>query len=101
MDTCEEKPEKKLTIGEEEHNQQVLVGFAIWLGITILLSGSLDLFAQGVPLGFTVPLLNIPATLSMFLYYVAILTAAIYIGMIGLKELIFERQFSVDEEIHS
>jgi Cd2+/Zn2+-exporting ATPase len=56
----------------------------------------LDLFAQGVPLGFTVPLLNIPATLSMFLYYLAILTAAIYIGMIGLKELIFERQFSVE-----
>jgi Cd2+/Zn2+-exporting ATPase len=96
MDACEEKPEKKLTIGEEEHNQQVLVGFAIWLGITILVSGSLDLFAQGVPLGFTVPLLNIPATLSMFLYYLAILTAAIYIGMIGLKELIFERQFSVE-----
>ena len=96
MGTCKEKPEKKLTIGEEEHNQQVLVGFAVWLGITILLSGSLDLFAQGVPLGFTVPLLNIPATLSMFLYYLAILTAAIYIGMIGLKELIFERQFSVE-----
>jgi Cd2+/Zn2+-exporting ATPase len=96
MDACEEKPEKKLTIGEEEHNQQVLVGFAVWLGITILVSGSLDLFAQGVPLGFTVPLLNIPATLSMFLYYLAILTAAIYIGMIGLKELIFERQFSVE-----
>jgi Cd2+/Zn2+-exporting ATPase len=96
MGTCKEKPEKKLTNGEEEHNQQVLVGFAVWLGITILVSGSLDLFAQGVPLGFTVPLLNIPATLSMFLYYVAILTAAIYIGMIGLKELIFERQFSVE-----
>ena len=96
MGTCEEKPEKKLTIGEEEHNQQVLVGFAVWLGITILVSGSLDLFAQGVPLGFTVPLLNIPATLSMLFYYVAILTAAIYIGVIGLKELIIERQFSVE-----
>ena len=96
MDTCEEKPEKKLTIGEEEHNQQVLVGFAIWLGITILVSGSLDLFAQGVPLGFTVPLLGIPATLSMLFYYAAILTVATYIGVIGLKELIIERQFSVE-----
>ena len=96
MGTCKEKPEKKLAIGQEEHNKQVLVGFAVWLGVTILISGSLDLFAQGLPLGFTVPLLNIPATLSMFLYYVAILTAAIYIGVIGLKELIFERQFSVE-----
>ncbi len=96
MGTCEEKPEKKLAIGEEERNKRVLVGFAVWLGITILVSGSLDLLAQGIPLGFTVPLLNIPATLSMFLYYAAILTAAIYIGIIGLKELIVERQFSVE-----
>jgi Cd2+/Zn2+-exporting ATPase len=96
MGTCKEKPEKKPAIGEEELNKRVLVGFAVWLGITILVSGSLDLFAQGVPLGFTVPLLGIPATLSMLLYYAAILTVATYIGVIGLKELIIERQFSVE-----
>ena len=96
MGTCKEKPEKKPAIGEEELNKRVLVGFAVWLGITILVSGSLDLFAQGVPLGFTVPLLGIPATLSMLFYYVAILTVATYIGVIGLKELIIERQFSVE-----
>ena len=96
MGTCEEKPERKLAIGEVDRNKQVLVAFAVWLGVTILVSGSLDLFAQGVPLGFTVPLLNVPGTISLFLYYVAILTAAIYIGVIGLKELIVERQFSVE-----
>ena len=96
MGTCKEKPEKKPAIGEEELNKRVLVGFAVWLGITILVSGSLDLFAQGVPLGFTIPLLGIPATLSMLLYYAAILTVATYIGVIGLKELIIERQFSVE-----
>ena len=32
----------------------------------------------------------------MILYYVAIFTAAIYIGVIGLKELVLEKPFSVE-----
>ncbi len=97
MGTCEEKPETgKAVLGEEEHNRVVLVGFASWLGITIIVSGLLDLFAKGLLLGFTMPVLNAPATVSMILYYVAILTAVIYIGVIGLKELILERRFSVE-----
>src|SRR5665647_1982829 len=94
MGTCKEKPEK--SEGGEEHSRRVLVAFAVWLGVTILVSGLLDLFAKGVPLGFTMPILNLPATLSMVLYYVAILTAAIYIGAVGLKELVLERRFSVE-----
>ncbi len=93
MGTCEEKPEKRK---EEGHSKRVLVGFAVWLGVTILVSGLLDLFAKGVPVGFTMPILNAPATLSMIFYYVAILTAAIYIGVVGLKELVLERRFSVE-----
>ena len=96
MGTCKEKPEKTTRIGEEKLEKLVLVAFAIWLGITILVSGLLDLFAKGVPLGFTIPILNIPATASMILYYVAILTSAIYIGVVGLKELVLERRFSVE-----
>jgi len=95
MGTCEEKPEKE-TIGEETENRRVIVGFAVWLGVTVLVSGSLDLLAKGVPLGFAIPLLNVPATLSLIFYYIAILTSAIYIGVIGLKELLVERQFSVE-----
>jgi Zn2+/Cd2+-exporting ATPase len=93
MGTCKEKPEKK-EAGEE--NKRVLVGFAVWLGVTILVGGLLDLFAKGIPLGFTMPILNLPATLSMILYYVAVLTAAVYIGVVGLKELVLERRFSVE-----
>ena len=97
MGTCEEKPEIETAIvGEKSENRQILVGFAVWLGVTILVSGLLDLFAKGVPLGFTLPVLNVPATLSIILYYVAVLTTAIYIGVIGLKELILERRFSVE-----
>jgi Cd2+/Zn2+-exporting ATPase len=94
MGTCKEKPEK--AEGKEEHNRRVLVAFAVWLGVTILVSGLLDLFAIGVGLGFTMPILNLPATASMILYYVAVLTAAFYIGAVGLKELVLERRFSVE-----
>jgi Zn2+/Cd2+-exporting ATPase len=93
MGTCKEKPEKE-EAGKE--NKRLLVGFAVWLGITILIGGLLDFFAKGLQLGFSMPILNIPATLSMVLYYVAVLTAAIYIGAVGLKELVLERRFSVE-----
>ncbi len=93
MGTCKEKPEKEKA-GEE--NKRLLVGFAVWLGITILVGGLLDLFAKGLQLGFSMPILNVPATLSMVLYYVAVLIAAIYIGAVGLKELVLEKRFSVE-----
>ena len=83
-------------VGEEEENKKVLVGFAVWLGITILVAGIMDLFFDGIPLGFTIPIINLPATVSLILYYVAVLTAAIYIGVVGLKELVVERRFSVE-----
>ncbi len=93
MGTCQEKPEKTEF---EEENKRVLVGFALWLGVTIALAGALDLFAKGIPLGFTIPLINLPASISLFLYYAAILVAAIYIGVAGIKELVLEKRFSVE-----
>ncbi len=101
MGICEDRTEtpsetKTVVIGEEEENKRVLVAFAVWLGTTIAVAGLLDLLLKGVPLGFTVPLINAPATLSMILYYVAVLVSAIYIGVIGLKELIIEKRFSVE-----
>jgi Cd2+/Zn2+-exporting ATPase len=99
MGTCEEKPETKseqTVMGEEEHNKTVLVIFAVWLAITIVISGLLDLFVGGLPLGFTIPILNLNATLSLILYYAAILTSAIYIGVVGLRELFVEKRFSVE-----
>ena len=95
MGTCKEK-ETEAVFGGEERKKVVLVGFAVWLGVTILVGGLLDLFAKGLPLGFTIPFLNLPATISLFLYYSAILASAIYIGVFGLKELVLERRFSVE-----
>lgn len=85
-----------LAVGEEKENRKVLVAFAIWLVATIIIAGILDLFFEGVLLGFTVPVINVDASVSMVLYYSAILVSAIYIGVVGLKELVIERRFSVE-----
>jgi len=85
-----------LTIGEEKENRKVLVAFAVWLVATIIAAGIMDLFFESIPLGFNVPIINIEASVSMILYYSAVLVAAIYIGIVGLKELVIERRFSVE-----
>jgi Cd2+/Zn2+-exporting ATPase len=90
MNIHQENPE------EGEHNKSAQVIFAVWLGITILVSGLLDLIFGGVPLGFTIPILNLNGTISLILYYAAILAAAVYIGVVGIRELIIEKRFSVE-----
>ncbi len=90
-----EKPETEV-IGEEEHHKKALTAFAIWLVVTIIVCGVLDIFFGGIPLGFTLPVFNLQVTVSLILYYVAVLTVAIYIGVVGLKELVVEKRFSVE-----
>jgi Zn2+/Cd2+-exporting ATPase len=90
-----EKPETEV-IGEEEHHKEALTAFAIWLAVTIIVCGVIDNFFGGIPLGFTLPVLNLQVTVSLILYYVAVLTVAIYIGVVGLKELVVEKRFSVE-----
>jgi Cd2+/Zn2+-exporting ATPase len=89
------KPET-IVIGEEEENKGLLVGFAVWLGLTIVIAGILDLALGGIPLGFTLPIINLPATVSALLYYASVLTVSIYIGITGIKELVLEKRFSVE-----
>ncbi|MGD6850663.1 MAG: heavy metal translocating P-type ATPase [Candidatus Bathyarchaeia archaeon] len=96
MGTCEEKPKKEAVVLGEEENTRLLVGFAVWLFITMIVAGLLDLFFGGIPLGITVSLNNVPITVSLILYYTAILVVAIYIGVVGIKELVVERRFSVE-----
>jgi Cd2+/Zn2+-exporting ATPase len=90
---CEEKP-KHQEAGHEE--RRIMVFLAVTLGITLLVAGLLDVFASGVPLGFTISVLNVEATLSVLFFYVMVLTAAFYIGFMGIKELVLERRFSVE-----
>jgi len=80
---------------EERERREIWIQLAVALGLTIVVAGSLDLLFQGVPLGFIIPLLNEPASLSTILYHASVIIAGIYIGFIGLKELVFEKRFSV------
>lgn len=73
-----------------------MIFLAITLGVTMLVSGLLDLLAEGVPLGFTIPILNLNATVSIIIYHITVIAAAAYIGYVGLRELIIERRFSVE-----
>jgi Cd2+/Zn2+-exporting ATPase len=75
---------------------KIWIQLAVALAFTIVLAGLLDLLFQGVPLGFIIPLLNEPASMSRIIYHASVVVAGAYIGFIGLKELIFEKRFSVE-----
>ncbi|MBS7634890.1 cadmium-translocating P-type ATPase [Candidatus Bathyarchaeota archaeon] len=81
---------------EEQKRREIWIQLAVALGLTIIVAGSLDLLFQGVPLGFIIPLLNEPASLSTILYHASVIITGTYIGFIGLKELVFEKRFSIE-----
>jgi Cd2+/Zn2+-exporting ATPase len=92
---CVEKPEEKEK-DEEPENKRIMVTFAILLGVTIVVGSVLSYFFDGVPLNFTIPIVNVPASITAILYYVVVTFIAAYIGVIGLRELFVEKKFSVE-----
>lgn len=88
--------EEKEKFEEEEEGRGVWIKIAIILGLTIAIAGLLDLLFQGIPLGFTIPVFNEPASVSSILYHTSVIVAGGYIGIKGLRELVFERRFSVE-----
>ena len=87
--TCLEKP-------KEQENKRVMVALAALLGVTIAVGELLSAFFKGVPLGFVIPVVNVNATVSAVLYYFIVLFASIYIGVLGIRELVVEKRFSVE-----
>jgi Cd2+/Zn2+-exporting ATPase len=81
---------------KESGARKVWLLLAAGLGLTIIVCELLGFFAGGVALGFTIPILNRTATLSIMIYYASVISAATYVGFIGLKELVVERRFSVE-----
>ncbi|MEM4474397.1 MAG: HAD-IC family P-type ATPase [Candidatus Bathyarchaeia archaeon] len=79
-----------------EERKEIWVQLAAALGLTILVAGLLDLFFQGVSLGFIIPLINERASLSRIICHASIIVAGIYIGFIGLRKLVFENRLSVE-----
>jgi Cd2+/Zn2+-exporting ATPase len=81
---------------EQRETKKVWILLALAFGLTMLISGSFDLLLKGIPLGFVIPLLNEPATVSSAIYYVSVIAGGVYVGILGLKELIIEKKFSVE-----
>ncbi len=88
--------DKKAEEFENRERSGIWIHLAVTLGLTIFFSAMLDWFVQGVPLGFMIPLLNEPATVSKIVYHVSVIAAGVYIGFLGLRELVLERRFSVE-----
>jgi len=78
----------------EEHKPWLYL--AVALAVTMIFSTLLDWLAGGAPLSFILPLTSEPAVVSRLLYYVVVVAIAVYVGYVGLKELILERRFSVE-----
>src|SRR3990170_6625555 len=81
---------------EEKEGKGVWLKIAVALGLTIAIAGFLDLFFQGLPLGFTIPVFNEAASISSILYHASVIVAGFYIGFKGLRELVIEKKFSVE-----
>lgn len=89
-------PERtSIQVGENK-TSKVWVALAVVLGFSIGVAGLLDLSLGGLPLGFIIPLLNEQATVSTIIFYSVIISAGAYIGIMGLKELVGEKRFSVE-----
>src|SRR3989304_3569367 len=91
--SCQEKPEQKEL--ETHENKKVLVLLAVSLGLTMVVGGFLYLFFDGLPFGFIVPVLNL-RSVADGLFFVVVVAAAVYIGAVGLRDLVVERRFSVE-----
>jgi len=81
---------------QAEVRRRAWVILALVMGLTIVVGGLLDFLARGLPLGFAIPVLDEPATVSRILYNTMVIVAAVYVGAVGLRELFFERRFSVE-----
>lgn len=80
----------------EMEERRLWLYLGLILTITIILSEFLGRSAAGLSLGFVLPLTGEPATFSDLLYRVVVLVIALYVGYVGLKELLIERRFSVE-----
>ncbi|MFH0749278.1 MAG: cation-translocating P-type ATPase [Candidatus Bathyarchaeota archaeon] len=87
--------ENKMEEFVEERKEKWILLAAI-MGLTIAVAGLLDFLVQGIPLDFTIPVFNEPASISRILYHISVIAVGAYIGFIGLRELFTEKRFSVE-----
>jgi Cd2+/Zn2+-exporting ATPase len=78
-----------------DHNHFWLTLILI-ITLTTVITITLDVLFQGVPLGFKLPLLNKPATVSQILIHTLILSVSAFIGFNGIKNLLINKRFSIE-----
>jgi Cd2+/Zn2+-exporting ATPase len=88
--------ERELERRERHESKRIWILLALAFGLTIAISGLLDISLRGISLGFMIPLLNEPATISRIIYHVSVIAGGIYVGVLGSKRLVVERRFSVE-----
>lgn len=83
-------------VDTRENGRRVWLALALVLGLVMIVGGLLDFLARGLPLGFALPLVNQPATVSGVLFRAATIIIGAYVGFLGLWELVVDRRFSVE-----
>ncbi len=81
--------------GHEEHEVN-WVFLGIILATTIIVAYMLDLFFNGIPLGFTVPIIDEEGVVSDLIYHVVVTPIGLYIGYLGFERLIREKTFTTE-----
>lgn len=76
--------------------RRIWIILALVLVLAIAVASILDFLFEGIPLGFPLPLINSPATVSGIVYRIAITVIGAYIALIGLGELVREKRFSIE-----
>jgi len=78
------------------HEEGRWIYLAVVVAAATIISTVLNWFLRGIPLDFVIPLLDRSASVSTLLCLITIFSCGGYVGYIGLRELLYERRFSVE-----
>jgi Cd2+/Zn2+-exporting ATPase len=81
---------------ELEDHEKAWLWLAGLLLFVIVIAALLDQFAYGIPVSIVSVQLDKELTVSMLIYYVTVIAISVYVAALGLKELAWERRFSIE-----
>ncbi|MGQ4834261.1 MAG: heavy metal translocating P-type ATPase [Candidatus Asgardarchaeia archaeon] len=90
-------PQKqKETLSREAERHGPWLELAVLLAVVFVVSYTLDLISNSLNFVLYIPLVWGEVTLQNFILYSAVFFVAIYVGYLGIKELLFEKRFSIE-----
>ena len=81
---------------ESEDHKKAWLWLAGLLLFVIVTTALLDHFAYGIPVSIADVQLDKKLTVSMLIYYVTVIAISVYVAALGLRELAWERRFSIE-----